>query len=127
MPLQFSSAPSRIRGGLFTWRGENFREPTVDADFTSNPEMAEDLTMWNAWREGVTRGSAFKSAEQRLHEAEFKAEQERNRPVKGKRMVVTGGCKVKPGYEGTLPTSATGRSFSRPTTSGRTARQTGCG
>lgn len=87
---------------LFCWRGADFLEPTVDANMDTDAEMAEDF----AWWQGRQRGLTFKDLEKRAADAvrarELEAERERNRPVKGKKMVVARGRKVKPGFEGTV-------------------------
>jgi len=90
----------------FVWRGAASLKPTVDAFplgvGLTDPDFLEDYAVWKAHTEEVAR----KTAEDKRvrEEAQHKAQEEieRDRPVKGKKMVVFKGRKVKVGTIGTV-------------------------
>lgn len=86
----------------FVWRGSDHRVAEVDADFAANPEMLEDYNAWKAHREAVAQEAAAKRAKWEAEEKARKAEEERNRPVIGKKMRVFKGRKVPVGFVGTV-------------------------
>lgn len=86
----------------FVWRGSDHRVAEVDADFAANPEMAEDYRAWKAHHEELAREAAAKRAAYEAQEKARKEEEERNRPVPGKKMIVAKGRKVPVGFVGTV-------------------------
>jgi hypothetical protein len=85
---------------LFVWRGEPHRTPEVDA--VMGGELAEDFAAWNEYHAEQARIAAKKAAEYAAAEKARKEEEERNRPVVGKQMVVVKGRKVPKGTTGTV-------------------------
>lgn len=86
----------------FIWRGSDHRVAEVDADFAANPEMAEDYRAWKAHHEELAREAAAKRAAYEAQEKARKEEEERNRPVVGKKMRVAKGRKLLVGTVGTV-------------------------
>lgn len=86
----------------FAWRGSDHRVAEVDADFAANPEMLEDYIAWKAHHEELAREAVVKRAAYEAQEKARKEEEERNRPVVGKKMRVAKGRKVPVGTVGTV-------------------------
>lgn len=87
---------------LFTWRGANTREAFVDENAMENPELAEDFAAFEAWQTAERERMAAVTEAHKVAVAERKAEEEANRPVKGKKMIVVKGRKVPQGFVGTV-------------------------
>lgn len=87
---------------LFVWRGSPERTPRLDELALLDGQLIQDFEVWTAHNEAVT---AKRDAEAAKRSAEAKArkeEEERNRPVKGKPMVVFKGRKVPVGTRGVV-------------------------
>jgi hypothetical protein len=87
---------------LFTWRGSPHMAPKVDFIALAVPELFEDLEVWLRIQE---EREAEKARAHAVHEAAQKKareDDEKNRPVPGKQMVVARGRKVKVGTVGTV-------------------------
>lgn len=83
---------------LFVWRGCNHMDPSVDE--ITDSQILEDFVAYKAYEaEQEAKRVADEQAREaaRLRDIEERA---RNRPVRGKKMVVTRGRKVKPGTVG---------------------------
>lgn len=87
---------------LFVWRGSPELTPEVDEDATDDKELAEDLIAWRAHHETLDRFAAEQVRKDEEKARLYREEQERNKPVVGKKMKVFKGRKVKPGLEGTV-------------------------
>jgi hypothetical protein len=88
---------------LFCWRGSPFREATVDAfSLIPNQELVDDYSAWLADAEEKQRVAEEKAKAYAAAQAVKKAEEEKNRPVKGKKMIVAKGRKVPVGFVGTV-------------------------
>ena len=85
---------------LFRDRGQSVREPSVDA--IRHPDVVIDLVGYLEAQAELDAELARRAQVAALAERAVKEEQERNRPVVGKRMVVASGRKVKKGLEGTV-------------------------
>jgi len=85
---------------LFVWRGSDHREATVDAEAFDNAELVEDFAAWKAYVAEQVRLDAERRIASAKAEKERREEEERNRPVKGKRMEVFKGRKVPVGTVG---------------------------
>lgn len=89
----------------FTWRGSDIVTVEVDAfpfGIVKNPEMLEDYGQWMTARDEQEQRRAEAQAAADIAEQARKAQEEKDRPVKGKRMVVFKGRKVPVGYTGTV-------------------------
>lgn len=86
----------------FTWRGCDHKVPEVDADLAGEPEMAEDLAAYDEHVAAVAKRQAEMNAAREQAELAANLEAERNRPERGKRMVVAKGRKVPVGLVGTV-------------------------
>jgi hypothetical protein len=85
---------------LFVWRGAPSRSAEVDADWDGNPEMKADWEEYQAELQHQREEHARKVAKDAArHQAAFELA-EKNRPVKGKKMVVCKGRKVPQGTVG---------------------------
>ncbi len=88
---------------LFTWRGSLHREPVVDEQWVLLiPGFIDD---YEAWQADIAEKERVAAETKRKHEEICKAADEeaaRNRPARGKRMVVCRGRKVKIGTTGTV-------------------------
>lgn len=73
----------------FTWRGADLVTAEVDADMSADTEMAEDYAAWKAHTELQARIAEVKAKVRKIEEAKRAAELERNRPVRGKSMIVS--------------------------------------
>lgn len=87
---------------LFADRNGSYRVPKVDELAMLDGELLEDFENWEAHTAGSAKGRAFKVAELAAERAGQKAQVERNRPVKGKPMVVFKGRKVPIGTTGVV-------------------------
>lgn len=87
---------------LFVWRGSDHREASVDAGAFDNAELVEDLAAYKAHVAEDVRIAAEKHAAYEKAAKEAREEEERNRPVKGKKMIVVKGRKVPKGFVGTV-------------------------
>lgn len=87
---------------LFVWRGSDHREATVDAEAFNNAELVEDFAAWQAYTaEQVRLTEERRIASEKATKAR-REEEERNRPEKGKKMIVAKGRKVPVGFVGTV-------------------------
>lgn len=89
----------------FTWRGADLAIAEVDAfpfGVVQNPEMLEDYGLYLTAKDEQTQKRVEAQAAADLVEQARKAQEEKDRPVKGKRMVVFRGRKVPVGYAGTV-------------------------
>jgi hypothetical protein len=107
---------------LFTWRGSDHREPTIDVtwgcreheDCTDHPELAaacfnaknaEMVEDYAAWKAHVDEKERLRQEAQIANDTArilAQAEAEKNRPVKGKKMIVVKGRKVPVGTTGVV-------------------------
>ena len=84
----------------FVWRGSDVRTPRVDD--VRHPDVVIDYCGYLEASEAKRVADEATAKVRAAEETAKRAEEERNRPVKGKRMVVFKGRKVPIGTEGTV-------------------------
>jgi len=87
---------------LFVWRGSPARTPKVDVLALAIPELFEDLEAWLKIQANEAQAKEAAIEARRVALDKARADDERNRPVIGKQMVVAKGRKVKVGTVGTV-------------------------
>lgn len=85
---------------LFTYRGADRREPTVDD--IRHPDVVIDYAEYLEAMARINAAREARAADEAAQQRADKEQKERHRPVVGKRMVVVSGRKVKPGTQGTV-------------------------
>lgn len=85
---------------LFTWRGADVMIPTVDK--VLHPDVVINYVHYREALTALENARAEEMTKRTAEKQRAAAEAEKNRPVKGKDMVVVSGRKVKPGTVGTV-------------------------
>lgn len=83
---------------LFVWRGQSKQEPTIDV--LRHPDVVIDYCNYLEASREAEQARVEEAKKQAIFEAERKEEEERNRPVRGKKMVAVSGRKK--GHVGTV-------------------------
>lgn len=100
------SIPQRFKyvdcTNLFTWRNGTSRTAVLDDPELWSAELREDLELYKAHVAAELEQVRVQNAQREEQDRLLKEEQERNRPVLGKKMTVVKGRKVPIGTEGTV-------------------------
>ena len=87
---------------LFVDRGQPIRKAKVDVIALAIPELIEDLEVWLKLEEEKTQAAEAKRIAYEAAQKKARENEEKNRPVVGKQMVVIKGRKVAKGTQGTV-------------------------
>lgn len=87
---------------LFVWRGDSHRDPKLDELAFLDGHLIEDYETWQSIQDAEAAKLAAHQALVLAKQKEVEAEHERNRPIKGKAMIVFKGRKVPVGTRGVV-------------------------